>query len=257
MMRDMLRAAAIAAALSATVPAAAQLSVNKRADLAAPVVLGPNQGAIVVGFRRPDDWSAGKSGTIAFARYDVEKRDMIARPDNAKKLGDTNTYWVSVTSGDRKLVLDHVVMLVSPGDYVLYGATPGPGGMVANSFCFSAPTIRVAPGEIVYFGDVTPYLAARVAGGGLHNGMAYSAHPEDARAALANQPALAAAFKSGDVRNGASYTCSGQAMMAYIVPGKPSLPDLAPDQKLGNSPTTPPREAGPRPTVPILIPTGN
>lgn len=251
MIRSLILAAAIAS------PAAAQLSVQKRADLAKPVVLGPGQGAIVIGFRRPDDWSAGKSGTIAFARYDVERRDMIARPKDAKKLGDTNTYWISVTSGDRKLALDHAVMLVSAGDYVLYGAQPGPGGMVANAFCFSAPTVRVNAGEVVYFGDMTPYLGARLADGGNHFGMAYSFHPDDARMVLAGQPGLAAAFKPGDVRNGASYTCSGQSMMAYVAPGKPSLPEQSPEQKaLAGTPATPPRETNPAPTTPILVPVG-
>lgn len=249
----------LAFALFATAPASAQLSVEKRADLAAPVVLKPGQGAIVVGFRRPDDWSAGKSGTIAFARYDIEKRDMIARPKDAKKNGDTNTYWVSVRSGDRKLPLDHAVMVVSAGDYVLYGAAPGPGGIVMNSFCFSAPTLRVNAGEVVYFGDITPYMGARLADGGYHFGMAYSSDPEDAKAALANQPALQAAFKPGDVRNGASYTCAGQVMAAYFAPGAPMLPELSAEEKARRAkeaPVAPPRQAVPAPGVPILVPTG-
>lgn len=251
----MIRSLLLAALLATAAPALAQLSVNKRADLRAPVVLGPGQGAIVIGFRRPDDWSAGKSGSIAFARYDIEKRDMIPRPKDAKKLGDTSTYWISVTSGDRKLALDHAVMLVSAGDYVLYGATPGPGGMVANSFCFSAPTVRVNAGETVYFGDMTPYLGARLADGSSHFGMAYSFHPDDARTALAGQPGLAAVFRPGDIRNGASYTCSGQAMTAYLAPDKPSLPALTPEQKAALATlVTPPREADPAPSTQILVP---
>lgn len=247
------------AALLTAAPAAAQLSAVKRADLAQPVVLAPGQGAIVIGFRRPDDWSAGKSAMVALARYDIDKRDMIPRPRDAKKNGDKTTYWIQVRSGDRKLPLDHAVMLVSAGDYVLYGATPGPAGAVVNSFCFSAPTVRVGAGEVVYFGDFIPYLGAKLADGGVHTGMAWARHPDEARAVLAKQPALAAAFKDGEVRNGASYSCSAQAMGAYVAPGVAALPELTAEQKAAlaaNAKVPPPPRTVPGPTVPILVPSG-
>ena len=155
----------ILAALLAT-PAAAQLSVTKPTPLELPVTMAPHQGALLVAFRRPDGWSAGKSGTIAFARYDPARHDMIARPKDAKKNGDTNTYWIQASSKDSKAALEYRLMLVSAGDYVLYGAAPGPGGMVMNSFCYNSVTLRVNAGEVVYFGDVTPYIAAKRADGG-------------------------------------------------------------------------------------------
>jgi hypothetical protein len=219
-------AAALAAALLAA-PAAAQLRVEKPTSLAAPVTLLPNQGAIVVGFRRPDAMSMGKSGTITFMRYDPALREAVYQPRNAKKEGDTTTYYVRVSSVDRKAALEHAVMVVSAGDYVLAGAAPGPGGMVTNTFCLGAPTFRVQPGEVVYFGDVSPYIAAKLKDGTRASAMAYASRPEDARKALANQPALAAAFRAADLRNGATYTCAGQEMTAYIVPGAADLPPLA------------------------------
>src|SRR4051812_32705165 len=100
-------------AISAAFPVSAQLRVEKRADLALPVALGPNQGAILVGFRRPDKMSAGKGGSAAFARYDLERRDVIFQPKKAKKQGDTTTYWVVAKSGDKKLKLDYALMIVS------------------------------------------------------------------------------------------------------------------------------------------------
>ncbi|MDB5685907.1 MAG: hypothetical protein JWR77_496 [Rhizorhabdus sp.] len=204
-------------------PAAAQLQVNKRADLAQPVKLGPNQAAIVVCFRRPDAQSAGKSGMVAFARYDLAGRDVVFQPRDAKKKGDTTTYWVDVRSGDRKLPLDHAVMVVTAGDYVLFGATPGPAAQVMNSFCLGSPTFTVKPGEAVYFGDVTPYLFAKLADGQRAMAMAYSSNIADARAALAGQPDLAAALKPADLHNDATFGCVAQAMLAYAVPGAPSL----------------------------------
>jgi hypothetical protein len=233
---------AIAAALLA-VPAAAQLFVNKRAVLAQPVVLGPGQGAVIVGFRRPDSLSAGKSGLLRFSRYDRQRRDLSIMAKDARKNGDTTTYSITVKSSDRKLALDHAVMLVSAGDYVLAGAAPGPVTDIFNTFCFGAPTFRVNAGETVYFGDITPYLGVRMQEPGttalpsvmgitigddtLGNAMAYSSHPDDARAALANQPALAAGFKPAELRNGATYGCFGQDMTAYIVPSAPDLPVVA------------------------------
>lgn len=246
----------LAALLAA--PATAQLSVTRPTPLATPVTMAPGQGALLVAFRRPDGWSAGKSGTIAFARYDPARHDMIARPKDAKKNGDTNTYWIQVSSGDRKAAVEYRLMLVSAGDYVLYGASPGPGGMVMNSFCFNSITLRVNAGEVVYFGDITPYIGARTAAGGTYFGMPHSWHPEEAKAALAGQPALQAAFRAGELKGGASYSCSGQFMTAYDLPGLPRLPPLTAEEKARiaeQGRVAPPRQAGPNTaTTPILVP---
>lgn len=242
MSRALLAAAAFGLAFTAAAPATAQLRADKRADLSQPVTLGPNQGAIVVGFRRPDSMSAGKSGTVAFMRYDREKRDLILQPRDAKKTGDTTTYSVLARSGDRKLPLDHAVMVVSAGDYVLYGASPGPGGQVTNTFCLGAPTFRVNAGEVVYFGDVTPYIFVKLENGDRAMAMAYSSHPDDARKALAAQPALAGAFRPADLRNDATYGCVAQIMLAYTVPGVPALepaPKPAEESQAAPQPATP------------------
>lgn len=231
----------VTAALALAFPAAAfaQLKVEKRADLAQPAVLGPNQGAILVGFRRPDKMSAGKSGVAAFARYDSAKRDLILQPRDAKKLGDQTTYWVLARSGNRKLTLDHAVMVVSAGDYVLFGASPGPGGLVTNTFCLGAPTFRVNAGEVVYFGDLTPYLFVKLEDGSPAMAMAYSYHPDDARKALAGQPSLAAAFRPAALRNDATYGCAAQTMLAYEVPGAPPLEPVSSSASLQIPPAAP------------------
>lgn len=245
----MIRAAFALGLALAAAPLPAQLRVNKPADLAAPVQLAPGQGAIVVGFSRPDKMSAGKSGALSFSRYDVEKRDTVFQPRDAKKKGDTTTYWIDVRSKNKKQSAEYLVFPVSAGDYVMFGAAPGPGGQVLNSFCLGAPTFRVNAGETVYFGDMTPYMMVKVLGGapaqsgpapmspgsflvgglvqamtaGRTSAMAYSSSPERARAALAGQPALAASFKAAELRNGATYACLAQTMTAYQVPGAPVL----------------------------------
>jgi hypothetical protein len=207
----------------AAVPASAQLKVVKRADLALPVTLGPDQGAILVGFRRPDKMSAGKGASAAFARYDLERRDVIFQPKNAKKQGDTTTYWVLAKSGDKKLTADYALMIVSAGDYVLFGATPAGNGMMVNTFCLGAPTFRVKAGEIAYFGDLTPYSNVKLTNGSKAMAMAYSSHPEDARASHGQQAKLAEAVRPAELRNEATYACAGQAMLAYAVPGAAPL----------------------------------
>ena len=255
-MRRLLAAAALAALVAGSAPAAAQLRVTKRTDLAKPVKLEPGQAAILVGFRRPDKMSAGKSGILSFIRYDLETRDIAFQPKDAKKTGDTNTYYVQVKTADKKSALEHALMIVSAGDYALLGATPGPGGQVLNTFCLGAPTFRVNEGEVVYFGDVTPYINVKVLNGngegkslpgigpgsllvgsmvkamtaGRANAMAFSSHLEDARKALASQPALAGALKAADIRNEATYSCAGQDMTAYKVPGAPALEPTAPQE---------------------------
>jgi hypothetical protein len=114
-------------------------------------------------------------------------------------------------------------MPVSAGDYVLYGATPGVK-MVTNTFCFAAPAFSVRPGEIVYFGDVTPYAPAELEDGEKVMAMAYSAKLDAAREALKSQPALASGLRAAELRNNATYSCSGQEMMGYVVPGAEALP---------------------------------
>lgn len=225
--RALLAAAALALAATAAAPAAAQLRVTKSADLALPVVLGPGQGAILVAFRRPNAMSLGKSGVFAFARYDLENRDLVYQPKGAKKAGDTTTYWVEVASSAKKSELEYHLMVVSAGDYVLYGATPGVK-QVMSTFCFGSPTFSVGAGEIVYFGDITPYTNAKLADGRKTPAMAYSANPEEAKAALARQAPLLAAFRPAELRNQATYSCAGQAMMRYVVPGASELEPLAP-----------------------------
>lgn len=251
--------AALALLLAAAAPAPKPvnvLSVERRADLTRPVVLQPGQGALVIGWRREAPASLGKSGMVAFARYNPDRRDMIARPDGARKNGDPDTYWIQSNGGNKKLPLDYTVMIVSAGDYVLYGASPGPVPNVTNSFCFSAPMVRVNAGETVYFGDISPWFG-KLETGEFVAAMPWSSHPDDARAAVAGQPALAAGFKVGDVRNGASFTCSGQDMTAYIIPGLPSLPELTPEQKAAlaaDAPATAPPVVRPAPTMVTTIP---
>jgi hypothetical protein len=133
-----------------------------------------------------------------------------------------------VRSVDKKATKDHALMIVSEGDYVLLGATPGPAGQVMNSFCLGAPTFRVKAGEVVYFGDVTPYINVKLEDGRRTMAMAYSADLEAAKASLAQaQPALGRALKPAELRNEATYGCAGMAMMAYQVPGVPALEPLA------------------------------
>jgi hypothetical protein len=53
--------------------------LGRRVDPAVPFALGPGEGAVVFSFRRPE-WSAGRTGEVVFARYDVEARDLVYRP---------------------------------------------------------------------------------------------------------------------------------------------------------------------------------
>lgn len=230
--RPMIRAIIIAGALGSAAltitPASAQLNANKRADLSASIKLEPGQAAIIVGYRRPDPMSLGKSGAVAFSRYDLTARDLVFQPKGARKSGDKTTYSIYVRSGDKTLAQDHAVMIVSAGDYVMSGAIPGGGGIIANTFCLGAPTFSVSAGEVVYFGDITPYTNVRLVTGDKTPAMAYSSHPADAQKALAKQPDLLAKFKVATIRNDATFGCYGQLMTAYHIPGLASLESALP-----------------------------
>lgn len=216
------------AAITLALPAAAQLRAAKRADLAKPVVLGPGQAALVIGFRRSDKMSEGKAASATFARFDMDKHDLVFQPRHAKKDGDTKTYWVEATStGAMKAnARDFVVMIVSEGDYALFAAFPSGPKQMLNTFCLGAPVFHVGAGEAVYFGDMTPYPSVRLVDGTRTAAMAYGAHFNEAREALKSQPALAA-LKPADLKQ-STYGCAGQLMAAYVVPGASELPPIAP-----------------------------
>jgi hypothetical protein len=86
----------------------------------------------------------------------------------------------------------------------------------------------VRAGEVVYFGDVTPYLNVRMEGGRRASAMAYSSDIDTAREALSGQPTLAAALRPAEIRNQATFGCVAQNMLAYAVPGAEDLPEPPP-----------------------------
>ncbi len=219
-----LRALVAAGLIAAGVPAAAQLRVDKRADLAAPLVLGPGQAAIVVGFRRPDAASMGKSATVNFVRYDLARRDMTPQPADARKSGDTTTYWIEARSGVKTLAVDYAVMVVSAGAYALHSGFPGADPQLTTTFCLGAPVFEAKAGEVVYFGDVAPYLNVKLIDGRHIAALAYSSHVDDARRGLAAQPALAERLRAANLFNRATFSCSAMTMNAYLVPGAADLP---------------------------------
>jgi hypothetical protein len=204
------------------------LWLGKKADPAAPFALGPGEAAVVLGFRRPDIGSAGRSGTLSIARYDVAGRDLVYRPRDWKKKGDKTTYSLSVGSKDRKAPYEVQVLRVTPGDYVLMGSAVGKLA-VTNSYCFGAPTFRVGAGDVVYLGDFVPYLDARMSTGAKLNAIAWALHLDDARQVLAGkQASLAGALKPAALRNRATYACLAITMDRWDLPGVEALADPEP-----------------------------
>ncbi len=244
-MKNLMQLGLVAGLLaSASSPAIAQLRAEKRADLNLPIILEPNQALLVMGFRRPDTLSLGKNGSIEFTRYDMEKRDMVFEPKNAKKDGDKNTYWVQFTSANRKSPLEYNAMVIAAGDYVLSSSTIGGGTFmdaqpVVVNFCLSAPVLHVEAGQAVYFGDLTPYQFVKMASGNRGNAMKYSTNIEDARKALDKQGALATALKPADIHNAAKFGCFGQSMLAYAVPNAPDIGPVVSKQAAAAMPMPP------------------
>jgi hypothetical protein len=204
------------------------LWMGKKVDPAAPFALAPGEAAVVLGFRRPDEGSAGRSGTLSIARYDVTGRDLVYRPKDWKKKGDKTTYDLSVGSKDRKVPYEVQVLRITPGDYVLMGTAVGKLP-VTTSYCFGAPTFHVGEGEVLYLGDFVPYLDARMSTGAKLNAIAWTAHLEDARQTLASrQASLAGMLKPVTLRNRATYACSAITMDRWDLPGFDALADPEP-----------------------------
>lgn len=204
------------------------LYLGKKVDPAAPFALAPGEAALVLGFRRPDEGSAGRSGSLSIARYDVAGRDLVYRPKDWKKKGDKTTYSLDVGSKDRKAAYEVQVLRVTPGDYVLMGTAVGKLP-VSNSYCFGAPTFHVGAGEVAYLGDFVPYMDARLSSGAKLNAVAWAAHADDARQVLAGkQASLASALKPVTLRNRATFACSAITMDRWDLPGAEALPEPEP-----------------------------
>jgi len=218
------------AALRLDAPVAVPGSVfaGRRVDPATPIVAGPNEGLVVLSYRRPNQWSAGKTGTVDIARYDMDAREIMYPPRNARRNGDTTTYHVSAQSSDRRAPLEVQVLRLTPGDYVISGNSVA-RAPVTTSYCFGAPTFRVAAGQVVYIGDFVPLVGARRDDGTAMMGMAHVFNIDDARATLATkQPALAQAMQPATLRNQATFACSAITMDRWDLHGVEALPAPTP-----------------------------
>lgn len=199
---------------------------GKDVDSAQPMTLGPNEGMVVLGYRRVVPAAQGRSGGIALLRYDVEHRDVIYRPKDWKKNGDKTTYSLTANSHDKKAEYEVQTIRVTAGDYVVNSTTVGAVQPTITN-CFGAPTFHVGAGEIVYLGDFHPYIGLPLSNGEKLSTLAHSMHVDDARATLtAQQPQLATALKPATWRNGATYACSGTVMTRWDLNGPEMLPSL-------------------------------
>jgi len=198
------------------------LSLMKKEDPATVFTLAPGEGAVVMAFRRVEP-ATDHSATIELARYDVAASDLVYQPRDWKKKGDKTTYDVMAGSLNRKAAYEVRVLHLTAGDYVIKGTAVGVP--VTATHCFGAPTFHVAAGEIVYLGDFIPYMGIQLAKGDKLTALAYANHIEDARAVIgARQPSIAAALKPADLRNQATYACSGVTMTRWDIEGLPALP---------------------------------
>lgn len=213
-------AAGVRAPVPVTAPGA--LVTGKKTDPKVPVVLAEGEAAVLIGFRRPDGESAGKSASVAIARYDAAVSDLSYRPRDWKKRGDKTTYGITLRSADKKQALEYHLIRVTPGDYVVAGAAPGTVP-ITNSFCLGAPRFSVAAGTITYVGEFVPYTMTAMPDGSRGPAMAWAYDEAGARATLAAiQPALAPSFVRAPVVNDATFACAAVEMTMYRVPGRPT-----------------------------------
>lgn len=213
--------------LNTSVATPGLLWTGKKVDPALPITLKPEEALIAVAFRRTVPEAVGRSAVIQFSRYDADKRDLIYQPRDWKKKGDTTVYSVTMASKDRKAEYELQIHRVTAGNYVVLG-TGMLGAVVANSYCFGAPSFHVDAGQMVYVGDMVPLVNAQMAGGGKTTTLAYTTNLEDARRTLAaKQPELAKTMTAATLRNRATYGCAAVAMDRLDWPGLDELPKPA------------------------------
>lgn len=211
--------------VDAPVTGAASLFMGKKVDIAAPFKLEPGEAAVVIAYRRPDSFSAGRGAAVQLNRYDVETRDLVYQPRDWKKKGDKTTYSLLSMAVDKKAPMEVQVLRITPGAYVI-SETAAIRLTGQRNFCFGAPAFSVAAGEVVYLGDFIPFTGVPLASGEKFTDLVHASHIEDARAALsAKQPELAAALTPAQYRNKATYACSGISMERWDLPGVEPLPD--------------------------------
>lgn len=197
------------------------LYLGKKVSPKDPIALEDGEGAIMVVFRRNDEGSMGRSGSLDVARYDAENGDLHYQPRKWKKMGDFTTYWESVNSKDRKAPYEMQIVRLTAGDYVISADSVGKAVPMAT-FCFGAPTFHVEAGKITYVTDLIPFMSARQPDGEKITGMGYARDFAVANEALASvRPDLAERLVDGRIRNGATYMCSGTTMTRMDYPGMP------------------------------------
>ena len=224
-------------------PAAAPtLVLGKKVAADAPVELAADEGAVMIVFRRNDTGSAGRSGALDLGRYDAAAGDLQYQPRKWKKLGDFKTYWTSVSSQDRKAAYEIQIVKLTAGDYVVASDTVGKA-VATKTYCFGAPTFRVMPGRITYLTDVIPFMAATGPDGAKISGLGYARDFAVARASLGKlRPDLVDRLVDGEIRNGATYSCSGAVMTRMDYPGAamiaPATGDTAPPVPIASAAMT-------------------
>lgn len=228
--------------LDAPLAGPASLAMAKKTDdPRAPIVLGDNEGALVLAFARPDAASAGRSGQLHLLRFDPAAQDLAYQPRDWKKRGDFTTYARTVSSKDRTAAYELHVLKLTPGRYVIGATSTGPAVAMSTN-CFGAPVITVEAGKAVYAGDWFPFMNVKLASGAkLYSAMGWKPHLDRARAALATfQPALAEGMALAEIRNGATYSCAGVAMTKWELPDVPPLETPSP---MADPATAPPADA--------------
>jgi hypothetical protein len=215
------------------------LALGKKDDPAKTFALAPGEGAVVLAYRRVEPATVGRGATLQLWRYDPKAGDIIYQPKDWKKQGDKTTYAMIVSSLDRKSPYEVRVLHLTAGDYVIGSAGIGNMPSVVTN-CFGSPTFHVAAGEIVYLGDFIPYWNAPLSTGTKLAALGYANHVEDARKVLAARQAESAALlKPADLRNGATFGCSGAQMWRWEIDGLPSVPPPAPVQTAAVAPAAP------------------
>ena len=203
------------------------LFLGKEVDASIPMTLADDEAAVVIGYRRPGQFSAGRFLQIDVTRYAPDKQDLVYQPRDWKKIGDKTTYNREIASGDRKAGLEIQVVKLTPGDYVISAASFMRQIMSTN--CFGAPTFHIAAGQVLYLGDFIPVFGAVGADGKKVFGVGYASRIESARRILAaKQPQLATNMMPAKILNGATYACSAVTMDRWDVAGADALVPSAP-----------------------------
>lgn len=181
--------------------------------------LAPDEGALIIAFRRPSKYSLGIFTKLNFRRYNEIQGDLDPLSENSY---DNISKFFEISNSDKKSIYELHMIRVKIGKYVLDSVLPWQdehySGLGDN--CLGAPIVEIRSGTLTYGGDFIPAQGVPVNNGSKFKGLVWTNHLADAQAAIASKyPSLAPKLEPAIWKNNVTYKCKEVYFDHFYIPG--------------------------------------